>query len=70
VAAIDQQGGEIVLSAAEQTKVDPRRLVNLLTQARGGLQVRPGHKIVAPAPRGGPRELFTATRRLLANLGA
>jgi transcription-repair coupling factor (superfamily II helicase) len=70
VAAIDQQGGEIVLSAAEQTKVDPRRLVNLLTQARGGLQVRPGHKIVAPAPPGGHRELFTATRRLLANLGA
>ncbi len=47
-----------------------KRLVNLLTQASGGLRVTPGHKIHAPAPRGGPDELFRAARRLLANLGA
>jgi transcription-repair coupling factor (superfamily II helicase) len=70
IAAIDQQRGEIVLTAAKETRVDPQRLVNLLTQARGGLRVAPGHKIHAPAPKGGARMLFTATRRLLANLGA
>jgi transcription-repair coupling factor (superfamily II helicase) len=70
VAAIDQQKGEIVLTAAEKTHVDPQRLVNLLTQARSGLRVTPGHKIYAPAPQGGPDKLFRATRRLLANLGA
>jgi transcription-repair coupling factor (superfamily II helicase) len=70
VAAIDQQQGEIVLTAAEQTRVDPQRLVNLLTQAGAGLRVAPGHKIHAPAPKGGPQKLFRATRRLLANLGA
>jgi len=70
VAAIDQLKGEIVLTAAEKTHVDPRRLLNLLTQARGQLRVTPGQKIHAPAPRGAPRELFSATRRLLANLGA
>jgi transcription-repair coupling factor (superfamily II helicase) len=70
VAAIDQQKDEIVLTAAEKTHVDPQRLVNLLTQARGGLRITPGHKIHAPAPQGGPEQLFRATRRLLANLGA
>ncbi len=71
VAAIDQQNGEIVLTAADKSNVDPRRLVNLLKQARGGLRVMPGNKILAPAPeRGGSEALFGATRALLANLGA
>jgi transcription-repair coupling factor (superfamily II helicase) len=71
VASIDQKNGEIVLTAAERTQVDPKRLLNLLTQARGGLRVTPGHKILAPAPRrGGEKALFDATRRLLENLGA
>ena len=70
VAAIDQQKDEIVLTAAAKTHVDPQRLLNLLTQARGGLRVTPGQKIHAPAPKGGPDKLFRATRRLLANLGA
>jgi hypothetical protein len=63
--------GEVVLGAVEKTSVNPKRLVNLPTQANGGLRVTPGHKILAPTPRkGGPPALFNATRRLLANLGA
>jgi transcription-repair coupling factor (superfamily II helicase) len=68
VAAVDQQNGEIVLTAAEPSKVDPQRLLNLLTQAGGGLRVTPGHKIIARAPKGGADTLFRATRALLANL--
>jgi transcription-repair coupling factor (superfamily II helicase) len=71
VASIDQKNGEIVLTAAERTQVDPKRLLNLLTQAKGGLRVTPGHQILAPAPRrGGEQALFDAARRLLENLGA
>jgi len=68
VAAIDQQNGEIVLTAAEQSNVDPRRLLNLLTQAGGKLRVLPGHKIIAPAPRGESSAILAATRALLSNL--
>ena len=70
ITAIDQQKGELVLTAAEQTTIDPKRLLNLLTQAGGGLRVTPGQRIHAPAPGGGADELFAATRSLLANLGA
>jgi transcription-repair coupling factor (superfamily II helicase) len=70
VSAIDQQKGEIVLTAGTATRVDPKRLLNLLTQAKGQLRVTPGQKIHAPAPKGDARQLFTATRRLLVNLGA
>jgi transcription-repair coupling factor (superfamily II helicase) len=69
IVAIDHQKGELVLTAGEATKVDPQRLVRLLTQARGGLRVTPGHKIHAPAPHGGPEKLFRAAQRLLDNLG-
>ena len=69
IASIDQQKGEIVVTASPETRVDPKRLLNLLTQAGGGLRVTPGQRIHAPAPGGGPRELFAATRSLLANLG-
>ena len=58
------------MTAAEQTNLDPRRLLNLLTQAGGGLRVTPGQRIHAPVPEGGASELFAATRNLLANLGA
>ncbi|MBW2267057.1 MAG: transcription-repair coupling factor [Deltaproteobacteria bacterium] len=70
VAAIDQQNGELVFTAAEQSQVDPQRLLNLLKQAGRGLRVAPGHRIHAPAPKGGPRELFAATLNVLASLGA
>jgi transcription-repair coupling factor (superfamily II helicase) len=69
VAAIDHVKGEIVLTAAESTQVDPKRLLRLLNQTKGRLRVTPGQKIHAPAPKGGGPKLFTATRKLLTNLG-
>jgi transcription-repair coupling factor (superfamily II helicase) len=70
VLAIDTAKQEIVLTVAETPNFDPQRLVNLLTQANGGLRVAPGHKIVAAAPGGDPVQLMEAARRLLTNLGA
>jgi transcription-repair coupling factor (superfamily II helicase) len=70
VAAVDLADGEFVLSAAQTSKVDPERLLNLLTQAGGGMRVTPGHKIYAPAPSREPDLLIDSARRLLANLGA
>ena len=70
IASIDQQNGELVFTAAEQSQVDPRRLLNLLKQAGGGLRVAPGHRIHARAPKGGTPELFAAARNVLARLGA
>jgi transcription-repair coupling factor (superfamily II helicase) len=71
VASIDLANGEFVLKAAENTKVDPERLLRLMTQARGGLRVTPGHKIYAPAPGAlDAAKLFDSARRLLVHLGA
>ena len=69
IVAIDYQQGELVLTAAQTTKVDPQRLLRLLTQARGGLRVTPGHKIHAPVPHGGSEKLFQAVQQLLDKLG-
>jgi transcription-repair coupling factor (superfamily II helicase) len=69
ILAIDTQRGELVITAADSTNLDPQRLVNLMTQARSGVRVAPGHKIFAPAPEGDAAELVGAARRLLANLG-
>ena len=70
VLAIDAAGGEIILTAAESTRIDPQRLVNLLTQANGGLRVSPDHKIHARTPGSDPIQLFEAAHRLLTNLSS
>jgi transcription-repair coupling factor (superfamily II helicase) len=70
IVAIDAQRGELVLTAGEDTRLDPQRLVNLMTQARSGVRVAPGHKIFAPAPAGDAPALVGAAQRLLANLSA
>ncbi len=70
VLAVDSANGEIVLTAAESTKIDPQLLVNLMTQAGSGLRVSPGHKIHAPALTRDPIEMCDAAQRLLVNLGA
>jgi len=70
VAAIDTLNGELVLTAADKTRVDPQRLVNLLTQAGVGLRVTPGQRIHAPVEASDPAALFATTRRVLASLGA
>jgi len=70
IVAVDAQKGELVLTAADTTTLDPQKLVNLMTHARSGVRVAPGHKIFAPAPPGEPIQLVGAARRLLANLSA
>jgi transcription-repair coupling factor (superfamily II helicase) len=70
IASVDLANGEFVLTAAAQTQVDPERLLRLMTQARGGLRVTPGHKIFAPAPGAADApKLFDSARRLMAHLG-
>jgi transcription-repair coupling factor (superfamily II helicase) len=70
ITAIDLAKGEIVLTAADESKVDPQRLLELLHQAGSGMRVAPDRKIYARAPTGDSAQLFAATRSLLANLGA
>ena len=71
VATVDLANGELVLTASENTKVDPKRLLRLLRQAGGGLRVSPGHKILAPLPRSRePADLFETARRVMGSLGA
>ncbi len=70
IATVDLSNGELVLTAAPESNVDPERLLRLMTQAGGGLRVMPGHRIHAPAPRPrDPAALFEAAGRVLANLG-
>jgi len=69
VVAVDFARGELVLTAGETTRVDPKRLLNLLKQGGGGMRVSPDHKIYAPAPKDvSASSLFAASQRLLANL--
>jgi transcription-repair coupling factor (superfamily II helicase) len=70
VAAIDLAGDQIMLTAAESTRIDPRRLVNLLTHPSAGIRVAPNHRIYAPLPRNGrdPATLFETAQTLLLQL--
>ena len=70
IAAVDVAGDDLVLTAADQTRVDPTRLVNLLTHPTLGIRVAPNHKIFAPLPQSDDADaLFEAAHRLLAQLG-
>jgi transcription-repair coupling factor (superfamily II helicase) len=70
VAAIDVAREELVFTAAESTRIDPKRLVTLLTHPTLGIRVAPNHKIYAPLPRECEAEqLFEAAHQLLAQLG-
>ena len=68
---IETQRGELVFQVATQSKIDPDRLVQLLTQARSGIRVTPDQRLIAkaPGPEGGAPALFDATRTLLTQLG-
>jgi transcription-repair coupling factor (superfamily II helicase) len=70
IKAVDFAKGEIVLTAADQSKLDPQRLLDLLHQAGAGMRIAPDRKIYARAPKGDSAQLFAAARNLLANLGA
>ena len=69
---IETLRGELVMQVAPQSRIDPDRLVGLLSHARAGLRVTPDQKLVAkaPGPEGGAPALFDATRELLRKLGA
>jgi transcription-repair coupling factor (superfamily II helicase) len=70
VATVDLANGELVLTAAPDSKVDPKRLLRLMNQAGGGIRVTPGHKILAPVPkRREPSDLFETARRVMGSLG-
>jgi transcription-repair coupling factor (superfamily II helicase) len=69
VVAVDVARGEIALSVGAAAKIDPQRLMNLLTTGGNALRVSPDHKIFAPAPTsGGAPALLDATRSLLTML--
>jgi transcription-repair coupling factor (superfamily II helicase) len=70
VATVELSKGAIVLTAAAASRIDPDRLVGLLTRPRAGVRVLPDQKISAPAPESSDADaLFEATDRLLAELG-
>ncbi len=70
VAAVDIAQGELVFTAAESTRIDPKRLVTLLTHPTLGIRVAPNHRIYAPLPRErDAAQLFEAAHQLLAQLG-
>jgi transcription-repair coupling factor (superfamily II helicase) len=69
--SLDLLKGDLVLATGEGSRVDPERLVNLLTQADSGIQVSSDHRILMPAPRDADAGLLLgAAARLLRDLGA
>ena len=72
VARVETSRGELVFQVASQSRIDPDRLVAMLSHARSGLRVTPDQKLVAkaPGPEGGADALFDATRTLMKQLGA
>ena len=70
VAALDLARGDLVLTAGPAPRIDPQRLLNLMTQAGSGLRVTPDHRIHVAVPQGTPAELFTSARQVLQNLAA
>jgi len=71
VASITVVRGELVLQVSEKSRIDPQRLVALLTHGGSGIRVSPDHRIHAPAPgpEGGAPALFDAARETLRRLG-
>ena len=69
VPTLDCVKGQLVVATDERSRVDPERLVNLLTQAGAGVHVTPDHRILAPAPGGGAKALLDSARELLVGLG-
>jgi transcription-repair coupling factor (superfamily II helicase) len=69
VPTLDCVKGQLVVATDERSRVDPERLVNLLTQAGAGVHVTPDHRILAPAPGGGAKALLDSALELLVGLG-
>ncbi len=70
IAAVDLAGDEVVLSAAATSKIDPARLISLLTQPASGIRVTPNHKIFANIDSSQPYLLFPSIRGVLKRLAS
>ena len=68
VAAVDVVKGELVLTAAETSRVDPKTLFDLITRTGSAVRVTPDRKIRAPLPDPSPRALFATVDELFALL--
>jgi transcription-repair coupling factor (superfamily II helicase) len=67
IAAVDLARGDLVLTAGD-ARLDPVRLVALLTRPGSRVRATPDHKIRAPVPARDPESLFAAARALLRRL--
>lgn len=70
IAAVDLAGGEVVLTAAACSKLDPARLVRLLTQPASEIRVTPNQKIFATVDSTQPYLLFPSIRGVLKRLAS
>ena len=68
VVAVDVVKDELVLTAAETSRVDPKTLLDLITRTGSAVRVTPDRKIRAPLADPSPRALFAAVHDLFALL--
>jgi transcription-repair coupling factor (superfamily II helicase) len=68
VVAVDVVKDELVLTAAETSRVDPKTLLDLITRNGSGFRVTPDRRIRAPLADHSPRALFAAVHDLFARL--
>jgi transcription-repair coupling factor (superfamily II helicase) len=68
VVAVDVVKEELVLTAAETSRVDPKTLLDLITGSGSGVRITPDRKIHAPLADSSPRALFAAVHDLFARL--
>ena len=69
IVAVDLVRDEIMLTVGPSAKIDPQRLVNVLTGGRGEVRVSPDHKIYGRAPtEGGEPAVLDAAKSLLTRL--
>jgi transcription-repair coupling factor (superfamily II helicase) len=68
VASVALEKGELVLTAAETTKVDPARLLALVAGDGEGVRVTPDQRVRMPARGRTGADLFAAAHALLARL--
>ena len=68
--SVTLERGEIVLAAAETTRVDPQRLVQLMTRPEDGIRVTPDQRVRVDARGLEGEALFEAAHRLIEALAA
>jgi transcription-repair coupling factor (superfamily II helicase) len=68
VIAVDLVKDEIVLTAAETSRVDPKILLDLVTRTGSAVRVTPDRKIRTPLTDRSPQALFAAIHQLFARL--